>query len=598
MRLSSVPLLCVFLLGPVFAPAQDSPVSPASVAQADLAARTKSLNDLLDEIWQEHLSHSPVLASRAGDAGYDAQLPDFSVAAYNQQIAGDAQFVGRLAAIDTAGMTEQEILSRNVMIGMLMREQEASAFKPWEMPVTAFSGLPATLPELGAQLRFTSAQDYDDYTNRLDKVPSAFRQITDNIMIGIEDKRVPPKVLLEDLLEKIQALLAEKPEDSPFAVPLREFPASIPTADQSNLREEVLTAITKQVYPAYQQFAKFLQAVYIPAGRADAGLWALPDGEAYYAYLVKRATTTDLTPAQIHALGESWVARDEDAELAMAKKLGYPTLAALRSAMKSDAHLYPANAAQLLDAYQKSLAQARAKMPELFTAAPQMAVTVEAMPKWMEAGEAYFEPAGGGGTLYVNTANLAHAPLADVPSLVDERVLPGEGFQLLVQREQKAVPAFRRWLDIPAFTKGWGLYAEQLGEDAGSFEDPYAEVARLERDEATSVALVADTGIHADRWTRQQAIDYYHAHTGLSEAAIDQDVDRIIAEPGEELAAKTGELEMLGLRAAAQKTLGRQFDLRQFDQEIVGSGALPVDMLSDRVAAWIESPDVRTPVLK
>jgi len=578
----------VFVFGCAVAPAQNAPVSPAAVAQADLAARTQSLNDLFDEIWQDELSHSPTMASEIGDRRFDAALPDYSVAVYNNQLADDAQYVAKLAAIDTAGMPEQEILSRDLLIHELMRAQEASQYKPWEIPVTAFSGLPATLPQLPAQLQFTSAQDYDDYTNRLDKVPSAFRQITDNIMIGIEDKRAPAKSTLETLLAEINALLAEKPEDSPFAAPLGEFPASIGTADQANLRQEVLTAITKQVYPAYQRFAKFLQAVYIPAGRTEDGAWALPDGAAYYAFQVKQETTTDLTPAQIHELGESWVARDEAAELALAKKLGYPTLAALRTAMAADPHLHPASAAQLVDAYRKELTLMSAKLPELFTAAPQMTVDVTAMPAWMEPehGDAYFEPGAGGGTLYVNSADLAHRSVAKVESIVFDAVLPGEGFQNWMQREQ-ALPAFRHWLEVPAFSEGWGLYAEQLGQDAGFYQDPYAEVARLELDERACAALVADTGIHADRWTGQQAIDYYHAHTGMSDAAIAKAVDEIIAEPGRALAAKTGELEILGLRAAAQKTLGARFDLRAFDQEIIGSGALPLDMLSDRVSAWM-----------
>jgi uncharacterized protein (DUF885 family) len=590
MKLRALPLALIFLFGFVSALPQALTVSPAAVAQADLAARTKSLNDTLDEIWQDELSHAPIFASEIGDQRYDTQLPDYSVAAYNNQLAGDAEFVAKVAAIDTAGMSSQQILSRDLMIRQLTEAQIASQFKPWAMPVTAFSGLPATLPRLAGELRFATAQDYDDYANRLDKVPSAFRQITDNIMIGIDAHRVPPKSTLQLLLTRINALLAIKPEDSSFAVPLREFPASIAAADQAGLREEVLTAITKQVYPAYQRFAKFLQAVYIPAARAEDGAWASPDGAAYYAFLVKQNTTTDLTAAQIHEFGEGWVARDEEAELALAKKLGYPRLAALRAAIAADPHLHPANAAQLLDAYRKDAAQMDAKLPNLFSATPRMAVTVEAMPAWMEPdhGVAEFHLDAKGGTLYVNTAGLPHRSLAEVESIVYDQVLPGEGMQQWVEREQTSLPAFRRWLTIPAFTDGWGLYAEQLGQDAGLYQDPYAEVARLESDEEASAALVVDTGIHADRWTRQQAVDYYHAHTGLSAATIETAVDRIIAEPAQALAAKTGELEMLGLRAAAQKTLGARFDLRTFDQEIIGSGAVPLDMLSERVAAWMD----------
>lgn len=583
-------LLCTgVLLSGCVVTAQTAPLSPAAVAHADLAARTQSLNDLFDEIWQDKLKDSPLHASEIGDQRYDAQLPDESVAAYNNRLAGDAQYVAKLGAIDTAGMADDGILSRDLMIHELMEEQEASQYKPWEMPVTAFSGLPATLLRLPAQLHFASAQDYDDYTNRLDKTPTAFGQITDNIMIGIAEKRVPARSTLELLLAEIHALLAMKPEDSPFAAPLSEFPASIAAADQANLRQEVLTAIAKQVYPAYQRFAKFLQAVYIPAARAEDGAWALFNGDAYYAFLVKQETTTDLTAGQIHELGESWVARDESAELAIAKKLGYPTIAALRTAMAADSHLHATSTAQLVGAYRNDLEQASAKLPELFTTAPEMRVDVKAMPEWMEPdrGDAYFEANAQGGTLYVNTSDLAHRSLADTEPMVYDEVLPGEGFQKWVARTQTKAPEFRRRLMIPAFTEGWGLYAEQLAQDAGLLQDPYAAVAEIEFDERASVALVVDTGMHAGRWTRQQAVDYYHAHTGLSDGAIATAVDRTIAEPGAALDGKTGDLEILGLRAAAQKTLGARFDVRAFDEEIVGAGALPLDMLSERVTAWM-----------
>lgn len=591
MRLRFLPFAGVFLLGSMCARAQKPQVSAAAVAQADLAGRTQSLNNLFDEIWQEMLRQSPLEASREGETRFDAALPDYSVAAYNERMAQDAEFVTKLAEIDTAGMAEEEIVSRDVMIHELVQAQEASQFKPWEMPVTATSGLPAELPRLAAEMQFTSAEDYEAYTSRLDKVPEAFGQITDDILLGIEAKRVPPKSTLEALLAEINAMLAMKPEESAFAAPLREFPASIAAADQANLRQEVLTAIAKQVYPAYQRFAKFLEAVYIPAGRTEEGAWALPNGDAYYAFLVKEETTTDLTAAQIHQFGESWVSRDDAAEVEMAKKLGYPAAAALRAAMAADSRLHPTSGAQLVQAYRTDLEQMSAKLPELFTAAPRMTVGVKAMPAWMEAerGEAYFEPDAQGGTLYVNTSKLAERSLADVESKVYEEALPGEGFQTYVAREQKALPAFRRRMRIPAFTEGWGLYAEQLGQDAGFFQDPYAEVARLEYDEQASAGLVVDTGIHAEHWTRQQGMDYYRAHTGMSDGEIAQAVDRMIAEPGAALAAKTGELEMLGMRAAAQKTMGARFDLRRFDEEIIGPGALPLGMLSDQVAAWMES---------
>ena len=253
----------------------------------DLESRRKTLNDLFAQIWEDRLSHSPEFASTIGDKRFNDQLSDYSVDAYNQQLARGRDYLTKLGEIDTAGLNTQEVLSKDLMVRQLIEDQEASAFKPWEMPVNQFSGLHSELPQLVERLSFATVKDYDDYIARLNKIPTAFRQITDNMMTGIDDQRVPPKYLLEKVLVQVNALLALKPEDSPFARPLKKFPASISApnsaSDQTRIHDEVIAAITKQVDPAYQRFAKFLQATYIPAGRAEPGVWSLPDGDAYYA---------------------------------------------------------------------------------------------------------------------------------------------------------------------------------------------------------------------------------------------------------------------------------------------------------------------------
>ena len=323
--LSALGLTLLISLAPAF-----------SQTTTDVESRRKALDDLFAQIWEDRLSHSPEFASTLGDKRFNDQLTDYSVDAWNQQLARGRDYLRRLGEIDTAGLTDQEVLSKDLMVRQLIEDQEESAFKPWEMPVNQFNGLHLSLPQLVPRLSFTTAKDYDDYIARLSKVPTAFRQISDNMLTGIDDQRVPPKYLLEKVLVQVNALLAQKPEDSPFAQPLKKFPASIPAADQTRIHDEVVAAITKQVYPAYQRFARFLQATYIPAGRADPGVWSLPDGDAYYAFRVKQSTTTDLTPAQIHKIGEDEVARDEADMLVIAKKLGYPDIAALRAAINAN----------------------------------------------------------------------------------------------------------------------------------------------------------------------------------------------------------------------------------------------------------------------
>lgn len=584
-----VALVCLLAVLP--AHSQKLTLSPAAPSvPASLAARTQDLSSLFAEIWQDRLSQSPISASLSGDARYDAQLPGLSVSAYNQQLARDAQYLARLAAIDTAGMSAQEVLSRDLMLLQLTQSQEASQFNPWQMPVTQVTGLPATLPLIARRLPFASSQNYDDYSARLAKVPAAFQQLTDNAMAGISAHRVPPAFVLQDLLAQINAILALKPADSPFAEPLQRFPSSIPFADQPALRQEVLAAIATQVYPAYKRFAHFLQAVYIPAGRNQPGLWTLPGGPAYYAFLVQQATTTAFTPDQLHQFGLAWVATDEASELALAKKLGYPTLPALRSAMASDSSLHPVTAAQLLAAYTATLRKIRPRLPQLVADMPHFSLSIQPVPAWREsdAPPAQFE-SGAPAILWINTSDLPHRSLADVPTLACAQGIPGRALQSAVAAQIPSLPQFRRHLQIPAYAQGWALYAGQLAQEAGLFQDPYAEAARLEIDTLASVRVVVDTGIHAGRWTRQQAIDYYRAHTGLSDAAISAEVDRIAAQPAAALAAKTGEMEILALRAAAQKTLGPRFSLAAFNSRILAAGPLPLDMLSTRVIRWMNT---------
>jgi uncharacterized protein (DUF885 family) len=565
----------------------------------DLESRRKTLNDLFAQIWEDRLSHSPEFASTIGDKRFNDQLSDYSVDAYNQQLARGRDYLTKLGEIDTAGLNTQEVLSKDLMVRQLIEDQEASAFKPWEMPVNQFSGLHSELPQLVERLSFATVKDYDDYIARLNKIPTAFRQITDNMMTGIDDQRVPPKYLLEKVLVQVNALLALKPEDSPFARPLKKFPASISApnsaSDQTRIHDEVIAAITKQVDPAYQRFAKFLQATYIPAGRAEPGVWSLPDGDAYYAFRVKQSTTTDLTPAQIHKIGEDEIARDEADMLVIAKKLGYADIAALRAAIVANPKLHPTSREALLDVYRADIDHMRPKLPDLFGRLPKAPLTVEAVPAFIEKDQApaYYDegtPDGSRpGTVFVNTYDFEHRSLANVESIAYHEGLPGHHLQISIAQEMTGLPQFRKYMHYTAYTEGWGLYAERLGKDIGFYQDPYSDFGRLEADIFRGVRLVVDTGVHSDHWTRQQMVDYFHAHSGLDDATVNAECDRYIAWPAQALGYKMGQLKILELRARADQALGAKFDLRAFHDQVIDSGALPLDVLDARINAWIQS---------
>jgi uncharacterized protein (DUF885 family) len=566
---------------------------PAPASSSTTAQREKALNAVFSDYWEQHLKDSPEFASTLGDKRYDDQLSDYSIAGYNAQLQHGRVFLERLGAIDAAGLPEQEQLSKDLLVRNLVDDQEEARFKPWEMPVTQFDGLHLELPQLVPQLSFDTADDYDHYITRLGKIPAAFAQITDDMMTGIDDNRVPPKVLLEKALVQVNTLAQQKSEDSPFALPLKKFPASISQAQQAEIRQQVLKAIATQVLPAYARFGRFLSAQYIPHGRVEPGIWSLSDGDAYYKFLVRQSTTTDLTPDQIYTIGEQQVAEDEAQLLVIAKKLGFADLKALRASIPTNPKLHPASPEALIAVYRGYLDGMKPKLPQLFGRLPKAPLDVQQVPDYMAKNQApaYYQhgtPDGKRpGIFFVNTYDYAHRSLTMAEDIAYHEGLPGHHLQIAIAQELTGLPEFRKHNYYTAYTEGWGLYAEHLGKDVGFYTDPYSDYGRLEGDIWRAIRLVVDTGVHSEHWNRQQMVDYFHQHSSVDEADVQAEVDRYIAIPSQALGYKIGQLKLLELRAKAQKALGAKFDIRGFHDTILDSGALPLDVVEQRVDAWI-----------
>ena len=558
-----------------------------------LDARVKTLNSIFSDYWEDLLKHQPDFASTIGDNRYNDQLPDYSVQAYNESLARGRAFLSRLTEVDAAGMTDQEQLSKDLLVRTLIENQQEARFKPWELPVNQFYGLQVGLPQLVAQLSFNSVKDYDDYIARLKKVPLAFQQTTDDMSIGMEDRREPPAYLMEKVLTQVNTIANEKPQDSPFALPLKKFPTSVSATEQARIKEELLAAIAGQVNPAYLRFGKFLQTQYIPNGRKDPGIWALPDGEAYYRFLVKQSTTTDMTPEQIHQIGLDQVKQDEEQLLAIAQKLGFADIKALEAAAAKNPKLYPTSKDQLLDAYRGHLDQMRPKLPQLFGRLPKAPLVVMPVPEYAEKDQAaaYYEhgtPDGSRpGTVFVNTYKFETRPLYSTEAIAYHEGLPGHHLQISIAQELTGIPQFRKYTYYTAYTEGWGLYAERLGKDIGFYQDPYNDYGRLEADIWRAIRLVVDTGVHSKHWTRDQMVDYFHQHSAIPDADVQAEVDRYIAWPAQALGYKVGQLKLLELKAKAQQALGDRFDIRAFHDQVLDSGALPLDYLEQRIDTWI-----------
>ena len=564
-------------------------------ASASIETNRKALNAVFADYWEDTLKHSPEFASTIGDKRYNDQISDYSVKAVNDGLEREENFLMRLAAIDPAGLTDQEKISRELLLRHFAEDAEAADFKEWEMPVNQMGGVHTTYPQLVAQLSFTTLKDYDDWIARLHAIPKAFDQVAANMSIGMDDHRVPPKYLLAKALEQVKSLASQKPEDSPLALPLKSFPATIKTAEQERIKAEMLDAITKEVLPAYLRFARFLEVSYIPAGRAEPGISSLPDGAKYYQFLIRRTTTTDLTAEQIHQIGLDEVKRDEAEMLVIASKLGFADMKSFRASLKANPKLHPASREALLGAYRGYLTPMQAKLPQLFGRLPKAPFEVAAVPDFLEktSAPAYYEagtPDGSRpGRLRIDTFNAADRNLYAVEAIAYHEGIPGHHLQISIAQELDDVPTFRKFGSYTAYSEGWGLYSERLGKDVGFYQDPYSDYGRLEADIWRAIRLVVDTGVHSQHWTREQMVQYFIDHSAIDETSIQAEVDRYIAWPSQALAYKIGQLKILELRDRAKAALGDKFDLRAFHDQVLDAGALPLDVLSDRMDGWIAS---------
>jgi uncharacterized protein (DUF885 family) len=569
--------------------------SQSATQPASLDDRRKALHALFDQYWDAVMEHSPEYASTLGDKRFNDKITDYSPRAFNAFIAREQEFLMRLAAIDPIGLTDAEKTSREMLLRDFTDDIESQDFKEWEMPINQMDGIYATYPQVASQIPFTTVKDYDDWIARLRAIPTAFDQVITNMATGIDDHRVPPKYLLEKALDQVKQLASQKPEDSPLAAPIKKFPDSIPAAEQERIKADVLDAVAKRDLPAYQRLARFLEVSYVPAGRAEPGISALPDGAKYYQFLIRRETTTDLTAEQLHQTGLDEVQRDEAEMLAIAQKLGFKDLAALRAAVKDNPKFAPASPDALLAAYKNYAVPMQAKLPSLFGRLPKLPFEVVPMPDYLAASgpAAYYMPGAAAanrpGRLSVNLTNATKRSLLPVEATAYHEGVPGHHLQISIGQEQENVPEFRRHAGYTAFVEGWALYAERLGKDVGCYQDPYSDYGRLENDIWRAIRLVVDTGVHSQHWSRQQMVDYFHAHSSIDETNIQAETDRYIAWPAQALAYKTGQLKILALRDKAQKALGPKFDIKAFHDTVIDAGAMPLDMLEERVNAWIAS---------
>ena len=566
---------------------------------ADIESRRTQLLALFDEEWQYELRSNPEMATSLGDNRYNDRLNDRSPGFYQADLEARRKFLAHFEAVDPAGLSAQDTLSRELMIRNLRQDIEGTRFKPWEMPVNQMDGPHLEWLEMLSLTPFNNVKDYDDYLSRLHQIPQALDQVTGNMRQGMKDRLMPPRYLLEKVAAQTREISETKAEASPFAQPLNKFPAGISDADQKRLRTAVLAAINHDVLPAYQRFTAFVRDDYAPHGRTEPGVWALPDGAERYRFQIRRMTTTDLTPEEIHQIGLKQLAETEAEMLALAHKLGFKDLASLNEHIKNDRKFYATSGQQVLDLYTKYTRQMEAQLPKLFGRLPQNKLEVIPMDPFRakNAVPADYNPGAQDGSrpghINVNEWDPEHRLTLNIEAIAYHEGVPGHHLQISIGQELKDLPAFRKNGEYTAFVEGWALYSERLGKEIGFYEDPYSDYGRLENEMWRDIRLVIDTGVHEKHWSREQMVEYFHRYTAMDEPNVQSEVDRYIAWPGQALAYKLGQLEILRLRDEARQKLGAKFDLRAFHDEVVGSGPLPLGVLHSQIESWIGAQQAR-----
>ena len=562
-------------------------------AENDIDTRRKQLNDLVSEYWEYSLKQSPIFASFIGDKRYNDQLDSQSEESIKRDAAMKRAYLAKFQAISTAGFPQQEKLNRELEIRGIQRDLGFFDLKLWQIPVSQVDGIHIDLPQLVSVLAFESVKDYTDYISRLHQIPRLFDETISDMRLGMVNGMMPPKFLLEKVVEQSNGIASAAPDMSPFAEPFQKFPEGFSDADKTRLKAEGIAAIQNEVNPAYAKFTAFVKSDYVPRGRSEVGIWSLPNGDAIYKFMVRQSTTTDVEPEKIHQIGLQQVAEIEEQMQAVAKKLGYKDFKALAAAIAADPKLHGQSREQILDLYRRYIDQMKPKLPTLFDRLPKADVIVLPVESFREndAPDAQYIPGTPNGSrpghVMVNTSNPQKRSLIDVEATTYHEGVPGHHLQGTIAQEDSLLPPFRQHAFWGAYIEGWALYSERLGKEAGFYQDPYQEYGRLESEMWRAIRLVVDTGLHYKHWTRDQVVQYFHDHSAIAEVSVQSETNRYISWPGQALSYKMGQLQILDLRAKAQKELGASFDIREFHDQIIDSGALPLDVLAEQIDGWI-----------
>ncbi|MGH9967837.1 MAG: DUF885 domain-containing protein [Pyrinomonadaceae bacterium] len=577
---SSLRLVVFFLLVCGAASAQDS-------------VATKALHDLFDRDWDYQMEQSPTRASQLGDRRWNDRWPDLSLEAITKRHEHRKAMLDQLARIDRSQLSAQDQLNYDLFKKDKETSLEEYKFRWYLAPLNQRGGI-QTENELADSLRFQTVKDYDDWIARLRAFPTYMDQTIALMREGIRARILLPRVIMQRIPAQIDKQIVPDPDQSLFYKPFKRFSPDIPVREQERLMRDAINAVSTHIIPSYRRFKQFFVEEYLQASFSEVGAWQMPQGEEMYAFFVRKYTTTNVTPREVHEKGLSEVRRIREEMQKVMNQVGFKgTFQEFFTFLRNDKRFYYDTPEELFAAYQAISKRIDPNLVKVFKKLPRMPYGVEAIPSTIapDTTTAYYrQPAGDGsraGTYFVNLFKPETRPKWEMMALSLHEAVPGHHLQIALAQEQGDIPNFRRYGGYTAFVEGWGLYAESLGEDMRLYDDPYSKFGQLTYEMWRAVRLVVDTGIHQMHWTRKQAIDYFMENAPKQELDIINEIDRYIAWPGQALAYKTGELKIKELRARASRELGTNFDLREFHDVVLSSGAVPLDVLERNVAAWI-----------
>ena len=563
----------------------------SSAAEPELAG--SALRRIIAEEWEFTLRESPEFASRLGDRRANDRWTDDSLEAHRRRQEHRLQVLKELDAIDGPSLSGADRLDYTLFRRQVEDEVERHRYGLHLLPLNQRGGV-QTANELGDTLRFETVRDYEDWIARLRGIPAQVDQTIELMREGIAAGMVHARVIMERIPEQIEAQIVEEPEESLFFDPFERFPDAIPDADRERLAGEALAAIRDRVVPAYRKLGGFFEAEYLPACYEKAGFWQVPRGREMYGFLARSYTTTGMSPEEIHRIGMEEVKRIRGEMEAIIAGLDFKgSFEEFLQFLRTDRRFYYDDPDELLAAYRALSKAIDPTLVKLFRTIPRIPYGVEPIPDAVapDTTTAYYrEPAADGtraGTYFVNLYRPEVRPRYEMEALSLHEAVPGHHFQIARAMELGDLPPFRRYGGYTAFVEGWALYAESLGGELGFYKDPYSKFGQLTYEMWRAVRLVVDTGIHFLQWPRSKAIDFFLANAAKTEHDIVNEIDRYIAWPGQALAYKIGELKIKELRARAERDLGDRFDVRDFHEAILGSGAIPLDVLEEKINGWI-----------